>query len=249
MSEEGKKPEEQVDEAKQARYQRDTAIAESAKLKQQLKELESKVLSDEDRALFDKLRADADKAEEDRQKKAGEFESLKQNLLKKHQDEIETERKARLALEESYRAEKIEAAFLGATDWFGGETAKTILTGDMANAYLGKYVAYEDVEIAGKTIKAVVVRDIDGNIIVDGKGNPARFAEAIGELITQLPNKDRILRGSGKTGSGSSGGATGGREVDFRNLTPEQRRDPKVLAALRASLPRGGVIMGEAYDR
>jgi hypothetical protein len=145
--------------------------------------------------------------------------------------------------------EKIEAAFLAATDWFGGDSSKTILTGDMAHAYLGKYVSFEDVEIGGQTRKQIVVRDQDHNVILDGKGNPAKFAEAIGELITQLPNKDRILRGSGKTGSGSSGGASGSQPIDFRNLTAEQRRDPKVLAQIRAQQPKGGIVFGEAYNQ
>lgn len=192
----------------------------------------------------------AAKLEEERLKKSGEFEAVKQTLVQRHQAELESERKARLELEASYTQEKIEAAFLGATDWFGGDGAKTIMTGDMAHAYLGKYVSFEDIDVGGKSRKAIVVRDIDGNLILDGKGNPAKFSEAIGELITQLPNKDRILRGSGKTGSGSSGGASGSQSpIDVRNLTAEQRRDPKVLAQIRASQPKGGIVFGEAYNQ
>lgn len=219
-------------------------------LKAKLRELEGKVLSDDDLATYASLKEQQAKAEEERAKKAGEFESLKQTLLKKHQDELEAERTARKQLEQSYTAEKIEAAFLGASDLFGGhDNAKTILTGDIACSYLGKYVSYEDVEVGGKTVKAIVVRNPDGEIILDGKGNPAKFGEAMTELISLLPTRDRILRGSGKTGSGSSGGATGTTQpINLSNLTPEQRRDPKVLAQLRASLPRGGLVMGEAYN-
>ena len=124
---------------------------------------------------------------------------------------------------------------------------QTILTPEVAEAYYGRYVEVQ--EVNGR--KSVVVKDPQGQVILDAKtGQPASFAVAIGELIDALPNKDRIIRGSGKTGSGSSGGAVGGHgQLDLRNLTPDQRRDPKVLAALRASLPRGGVVMGEAYER
>jgi hypothetical protein len=223
-------------------------------LKLKLRDLESRTLSEDDRALFDTLKAQQAKAEEDRAKKAGEFESLKQSLIKKHQDELDAERTARKALETSYVQEKIEGAFLGATDWFGGDSAKTILTGDMANAYLGKYVSYEDIELAGKTVKAVVVRDLEGNVILDGKGNPARFSDAIGDLISQLPTKDRILRGGGKTGSGSSGGVSHVGHAATVDVRQTQRadtfRDPKARAELKRQMATaGGLQIGPAFDR
>lgn len=190
--------------------------------------------------------------EEEKLKKAGEWEAMKQSLVTKHTTELESERKARLALEASYTQEKIEAAFLAATDWFGGESAKTILTGDMAHAYLGKYVSFEELEGAHGSRKAIVVRDVDGNIILDGKGNPAKFSEAIGELIAQLPNKDRLLRGSGKTGSGSSGGSTSTTTgvIDTRRLKPGDFNDPKVREAVRRQQDAaGGLQMGRAFDK
>lgn len=231
-------------EAKKAFEARDKA-------KKEAEELRKRALSEEQFAEYEALRAQREQVEEDRKKKAGEFETLKQSLIAKHTTELEAERKARVALEDSYRQEKIEAAFLGATDLFGGhDAAKTILTGDMATAYLGKYVSYEDVEIAGKAIKTIVVRDTDGQIILDGKGNPAKFAEAIGELISQLPNRDRILRGSGKTGSGSSGGSTGSSQpVDLRNLTAARLKDPKVIEALKALRSTNGIVMGSAFQK
>jgi hypothetical protein len=231
-------------EAKKAFEARDRA-------KKEADELRKRALSEDAFAEYQALKAEREKAEEDRQKKAGEFESIKKSLIDKHTTELESERRARLALEQSYTQEKIEAAFLGASEWFGGETAKTIMTGDMAYAYLGKHVGYEEVDVAGKTIKAIVVRDLDGNIILDGKGNPARFAEAISELIQSLPNKDRILRGSGKTGSGSSGGSTRGSEqVDLSRLNVDSFKDPKVRAALKQrQAAAGGLQMGPAFDR
>lgn len=231
-------------EAKKAFEARDKA-------KREADELRKRALSQEEIDEYQGLKAKLAQDDEDRKKKAGEFEALKQSLITKHTSELEIERKARVELETSYRQEKIEAAFLGAVDWFGGDGAKTILTGDMANAYLGKYVSYEDVDVAGKSIKTIVVRDTDGNIMLDGKGNPARFADAIGELIQQLPNRDRILRGSGKTGSGNSGGVYGAQHQDFidaSTLTPEQARDPNIIKRLQAQVRKGGQISGRAYN-
>jgi hypothetical protein len=220
------------------------------KAKKELEAMSKRALSEEAIAEYESLKAAQAQAEEDRKKKAGEFETLKQSLITKHTTELETERAARLQLEADYKTEKIEAAFLGAVDLFGGhDKSATILTGDMATAYLGKYVAFEEVEIAGKTIKAVVVRDLDGQIILDGKGNPAKFNDAIVELINQLPNKDRILRGSGKTGSGSSGGSTGSSQpVDLRNLTQARLKDPNVIAALKAQRGTTGITMGSSLQ-
>jgi hypothetical protein len=226
-------------EAKKAFEARDKAKKEADELRTRLATIEQ---AEKDREA---------KAEEERLKKAGEWEAMKQTLVSKHTTELEAERKACTQLEQSYRQEKIEAAFLAATDLFGGhDGSKTILTGDMANAYLGKYVSYEEVEVAGKPVQTIVVRDPDGNILLDGKGNPAKFAEAISELINQLPTKDRILRGSGKTGSGSSGGSTShSQPVDLRNLTPARLKDPKVIEALKAARPASGITMGAAFQK
>lgn len=232
-------------EAKKAFEARDKA-------KKEADEYKKRALSEDQIAEYQALKAAQEKAEEDRQKKAGEFESIRKSLIDKHTTELEAERKARIELEQSYRSEKIEAAFLGAQDWFGGESAKTIMTGDMAYAYLGKHVTFEDVEIAGKTVKAVVVRDLDGDIIRDGKGNPARFSDAIGELIATLPNKDRILRGSGKTGSGSSGGSThAAAAADVTELTKlAQQGDKAAIEKLRARRnASNALVMGSALTR
>jgi len=227
-------------EAKKAFEARDKAKEQAQKLKEKLDAYEA---AERDREA---------KLEEDRLKQAGQWDAIKQTLITKHQAEVEAERKARLELESSYTKEKIEAAFLGASEWFGGESAKTIFTGDMAYAYLGKYVSYEDVEVSGTTRKAIVVRDLDGNLMVDGRGNPAKFAEAIGELIASLPNKDRILRGSGKAGSGNSGGVSGAPQhqgfIDASTLTPEQARDPNIIKRLQAQVRKGGQISGRAYN-
>ena len=67
------------------------------------------------------------------------------------------------------------------------------------------------------------------------------------------PEKDHILRGSGKAGSGARGGG-GDRQktgkVDFSNLTAEQMRDPKIREEAKRRVSRaGGIVMGEAFER
>jgi len=230
-------------EAKKAFEARDKAKKELQALQDS-----GRVLSEEQIERYRKLEETAQTAEEDRKRKAGEWDSLRTQLADKHANELK-DRDAKLStLSEKFKRTVVKAEFGAATDYFGGESAKTILDVDLGMAALGRYVTVEDTD--DDLGYRVVVKKPNGETIIGDDGNPAPFTAAIGELIKLLPNRDRILRGSGKTGSGSSGGATGGRDqIDFRHLTPEQRRDPKVLAALRASLKSvGGVVMGEAYD-
>jgi len=228
-------------EAKKAFEARDKAKKELQAL------LDSgRVLSDEQIEKYKKLEDAAAKAEDDRKRKAGEWDSLRTQLTEKHAHELK-ERDTKLStLSERFKRTVVRAEFGAATDYFGGDSAKTILDVDLGMAALGKFVTVEDTD--DEVGYRVVVKKPNGDTIIGDDGNPAPFATAIGELIKLLPNRDRILRGSGKTGSGSSGGASGSREpIDFRNLTPAQRRDPKILAQLRAQRPEGGIVMGEAY--
>lgn len=213
--------------------------------RQRMKELEAQVA----KAEQEKRERDA-KAEEEKLKAAGQWDGLRVQLTEKHAKEL-ADREAALQKERDRRIKRsVDAAFgsltSGSADYFSGsEGSKTVWDVWTAQRALGQFVHVEDNDAGDEVI---VVKDPKGNTIIGDDGNPAPFATAIGELIKLLPNKDRILRGSGKTGSGSSGGATGGREpIDLRNLTPAQRRDPKILAQLRAQRPEGGIVMGEAY--
>lgn len=206
-----------------------------------------RVLSDEQAARYKALEDAAANAEEERKRKAGEFDGWRADILKKHDEALTTEKARAQQAQERLHGVLKDHAFASASEWFGGSEAKTILTPAIAASFLGRYVVVEEHNGAER----VVVKNPQGHVIVDAKtGEPAPFTQAVGELIGMLPDKASILRGSGKTGSGNSGGGNGNQPVvDFRNLTPDQRRDPKVLAALRASLPKGGgVVMGEAYD-
>ena len=227
------------------------AFAARDELKAKLRELEGKVLSDEDRATFDSLKQQQAKAEEDRKRKAGEWEALKTQLTEKYATEIK-ERDTKLStLGQRFKDTVIRAEFGAASDYFSGaDTSKTILDVDLAMAALGKYVTVEDTDDAMGY--RVVVKRPDGKTIIGDDGNPAPFSSAIGELILALPNKDRILRGSGKTGSGSSGGSTGSvKDADLTVLIQKANEgDKDAIAALkRRRAASGGMVMGSALTR
>lgn len=232
---------------KDAQFARDTAIADAAKLKKDLEAMKGQLLSEEDRKLFDKLKKDSETAEEARKRKEGEFDTLRTQLLEKHETELKTERIARETAETKLRNTLISREFAGAGSLFGGNAdAKTVLTHDIAESYFRQYV---DLDADGK----VVVKNTAGQIILDAKtGKPAAFGDAITELIGTLPNKDNILRGSGKAGSGSSGGADKGDngQIDTRHLKSQDFSDEKVRTAVKQEhAAAGGMVIGAAFQK
>lgn len=240
-------------EAQKAFRDRDAA-------KKQLRDLEAsgRVVTQEQLDRMTELEAIAAKAEEDRAKKAGDYEALKKQMEEKsakaeqqHKKELE-ERDTRFSgLSRKFQDTVVRAEFGAATELFGGhDQAKTILDVDLGMAALGKYVVVEDTDEDARGYR-IVVKNPRGEVIVDKRGNPAPFREAIAELIEQLPNRDRILRGSGKTGSGSSGGAGAGAggQRDLTKLKPSDFSDPKVRQQVKDQQnASGGVQIGSAFD-
>jgi Family of unknown function (DUF6651) len=227
-------------EAQKAFHDRDEA-------KRKAREFEGRVWKDEDRELFEQLKAEKDSSEEQRKRKEGEFDNWRADIVKKHDEAMKTEAGKREAAEAKLRQKLIGLEFAAASSLFG-ENGKTVLTPEIAEAYFGRYVEVQTDE-AGH--ERVVVKDPHGHVMLDAKtGKPAAFADAIGEVIDGLPNKDRILRGSGKAGSGSAGGTNqGSRGVDLDKLTPADFHDPKVRQAVkRRQAAAGGMQFGPAWD-
>ena len=229
------------------------AFAARDKVKEELRLAQEagRLLSDEQVARYKELEDAAARADEERKKAAGQWDTLRTDLLKKHDEALVAERTKATQATERLHAVLRDHAFASASEWFGGESAKTILTPSIAAAYFGRYVSVEEVDGAER----VVVKDPRGHVIVDAKtGEPAAFSQAIGELIGMLADKASILRGSGKTGSGNSGGrgtTEAGGVVDVRRpLTAEELRDPKARAAARDQMAgAGGLQVGAGIPR
>jgi len=216
------------------------------KAKQALRELQESglVLTPEQKAEVEALRAAKVKAEEERKRKEGEFDSWRADFAKKTEEQIAAERERAVKVTERLHTTLKDHAFASASDWFGGSDAKTILTPAIASAYFGRYVAVEEHDGAER----VVVRDPNGHAILDTKtGKPAAFAQAIGELIGMLPDRDSVLRGSGKTGSGSSGGSHGTQTPDLAELTKRASKGDKdaITALRRQQSSLGGISFGD----
>ena len=225
-------------EAKKAFEARDTVKSELKRLQES-----GAILTEDDRKDFATLKKQAADAEEEKKRKAGEFDALKTQLVEKHATELETRESKIATLSKRFADTVVRAEFGTATDLFGGHSeSKTVLDVDMAIAVLGKYVGAVDDEKDPRGYR-IVVKNAHGNEIVDGKGNPVPFAAAIAEVISTLPNKDRILRGSGKAGSGSTGGGpTHSQELDLEVLTKKAAQgDQNAIKALRDRRSGSGI--------
>jgi hypothetical protein len=212
-------------------------------------------MSPEQKTRLAELEATAAAAEEEKKRKAGEFDAMAQGPADRSTRPRRPRDDAAVDAPEGDRRRQDQAAFGTATDFFGGgEKAKTILTPTLAFKTFREYVSYEEFDFGeddGGKRKVIVVRDVKNKIIRGDGGHPAPFSEAIARLIESHPEKDHILRGSGKAGSGARGGAGGGKgnSVDYGNLTPEQMRDPAIIAeAKRRTAAAGGIVMGTAWD-
>lgn len=242
-----------ADEAvKKANQERDFANAKLTKLETELADLKKLVPTADQAKRMKELEDAAAQADEDKKKKAGEWEVLKTDLVTKHNTELAKLQDEIKSLGGVITNGEIDrafgSAFVDKSPLFGGDDALTVLPGDLAARAFREYVSVEMKD--GKPV--LTVKDGKGKVVIDPKtGDPMSFGPALLEVINGLPTKDRILRGSGKTGSGSSGGeGNKDKTVNYSHLTPEQMRDPAIIAeSKRRTAAAGGIVMGEAFDR
>lgn len=243
------------DAVKKLAFERDSARGETAKLKKQLDELQKNMPTEEQRAKWQEMEAAAAKAEEDRQRKAGEFDELRRQIVERHDGQIKAKDKAlaekqaeRDAIDAELNNTLIGLQFAGAASLFG-PNGKTVLLPEVAQSYLGNRVAIQRDEKTGA--RQVVVKDAHGQVILDPKsGQPMEFGKAMEEVIDAHPAKQALLRGSGKSGSNSPGGGNGLESKDLNNLRPSDFADPKVREAVRRQQSSAGALqIGPAWDK
>lgn len=250
-------PPPQDGELERLKFEADQARAEAAKAKALLEEEKKNAPTAEQRAKWAELEAEAARAEEERAVKKGEFDTLKGQLTTRYEREIEAHKAATQnavaraeALDKDIDEEMIAREFAQASGLFG-PTGKTIWFPELAQAYFRKDVAVEKVEQNGRTTRRVIVKDTRGATILDKQGGPMVFAKAMEELIESHPQRDSILRGSGKSGPQSPGGSHGaGGSIDTSRLKQSDFSDPKVRDAVRDNLATaGGLQIAPAFDR
>jgi hypothetical protein len=195
-------------------------VAESISRKNKLKELEQQLekyqgIDDPDKArealqtvqnLEDKKLIDAGKAEEMKKQIQQQYENKmaeKDQELSKRDQQIH-----QLVISNAFAKSKVI-------------NDQTILPPDVAEAYFGRHFKVED----GKAI----AYDHAGNPIYSREkpGEPAPFDEALQAIISQHPQKDRILKAApGGSGAVPGDKAAKGRTISrsqFEQLAPQER--------------------------
>jgi hypothetical protein len=226
------------------------AFQERDATNKKLRDLEGRVFSDDDRRLFDKLKSQSKQIEEDAAKAAGKWDEFKGKLEAEHNERLTAESARAAKANERLSAQIVRSAFASAVDLFGGhQQSSTILDVPLAIDALGRYVKVEEDDKAPDGYR-VVVTGPDGRAIEGANRSALPFDTAIMKVIESLPNKDRILRGGQKAGSGSPGAGNGAStDVDVTNLRKLDLSDPKVRAQVRAQQNRGSrVTQGKAFD-
>lgn len=157
---------------------------------------------------------------------AGKVEEIKAAAIKSVEDRYKPVADEAEKLRRELYSERVGGQF--ARSKFIAE--RTILPPDIAQATFGQYFELKDGQILAK--------DSAGNLIYSdaNPGNPAGFDEALEKLVNGYTHRDRILKGSGHNGSGTSGvdGGGGARRItreQFAAMNPAQQA--KTVSAAR----------------
>lgn len=136
---------------------------------------------------------------------AGEVETVKAEITKALQAQIDAATGRATTLEQQLYAEKIGGAF-ARSPLIVGDKAKLAIPADLVQARFGSAFKIED----GKA----VAYDPQGNKIYSRArpGELADFDEALDVLVDLYPHKDSILRSSGASGSGAGTSQGGGQK-------------------------------------
>lgn len=139
---------------------------------------------------------------------AGEAEKVKLGAVKSVEEKYRPIVEERDALKQSLVKEKIGGSF--SRSKYIGE--KLAIPADLVEARFGSSFSIEH--------DKVVAKDASGNLIYS-RSKPGEFAdfdEALERLVSQYPNREHILKGSGASGGGASGtsGTSGGKRTMTR---------------------------------
>lgn len=211
--------------------ERKTAAEAEAGLKAKNEELLAKLakgkLTEEEQTAVEKdqkeleeFRKTQSSAEEERALKAGEFDKLKEQLVKKHVKEMETEKGISAKLKASLEANLIDAASLAAISTAKGSTVILL-------PHVKRHVKM--VELNGSFVARVV--DQAGTIrIGDEQGNPMSIDQLVAEMKTDEVFAP-VFEGSGAGGGGTPPSGGGGKppsnktmsRTEFGQLDPGQK--------------------------
>lgn len=182
----------------------------------------------------DKLRADAAAAakakEEEELRKKGDFDALKARMAEEHSKELEGQKTHAEQLQELVNGLQARvtgmamAASFAASRFIGEETLLSIAK---AHKIYGEHFEVEEGAVVGYDAPRGTAKRTK---IIDARGNPMPFDEAIKRIVEADPDRDTILRSRQKPGSGQGDRAT--------RTPPAPSAEPRGVARIRLGIEK-----------
>jgi hypothetical protein len=196
----------------------------------QLREIRAKAEQERKEAEFA-----ARKAEEERLRKEGDFETLKARMAEEHQKEVEAVRGQSTQLNDTVSALTRQIEDMALSTAFASSRfvqEDTIIGADKARRIYGEHFDVVDGAVVGYDAPRGSNKRV---ALVDGRGAPLPFDEAIKRLVDTDPDRDRLLRAQQKPGPG----AMPSPGVRATTPTPEVRGAARLARTLPLLMGRG----------
>jgi hypothetical protein len=152
----------------------------------------------------DDAKAAAAKAEEERLRKEGDFDTLRQRMAEEHAREIEAVKNQSVELNSSVAALQAQIEDMALTTAFASSpfvAQDTIIGADKARRIYGAHFDVIDGEVVGFDAPRGSAKRV---MLVDAQGRSLPFNEAIKRLVDSDPDKDRLLKTQQKPGPGAT---------------------------------------------
>ena len=196
---------EQIEELRKKAEAADAAAAEVERLRKEQEKFKGidpvKARENADKvAAAEAAARDAEKAKAEAE---GNFERLREIQNEEHEAALEAERKRASDAEERANALAKQMNQTTLTSAFAASrylAKETILSGPKAERIYGDHVEIEDGDVVVYDAPAGAKKRTK---VMDGKGNPLPFDEAIKKVIESDPDKDSFLRSKMKPGAKS----------------------------------------------
>lgn len=158
---------------------------------------------------------------------AGEAEKVKAEITKAFEKQLADAKTAHDTLQAQLYQEKVGGSF--ARSKFIAD--KMAIPADLVEARFGKHFVVD----SGR----IVATDSNGQKLYSAAnpGELAGFDEALEMLVSQYPQKDHILKGSGASGGGSQGGGNGGGGQQQKGSFGGNRDERVAAIASKFNLP------------
>ncbi len=172
--------------------------------------------------------ADADAAEQERLKKAGDFEALTTQMAEQHTNELsakDAELSESQALNKQLQSQIIELTVGADFSQSKFLAEETVLPANKARRLYGDHFEVQDGKVVGYDKPANAENRV---LLVDGQGTPVPFETAISRIIDADSDRDSIIRSKQKAGAKSSSELGGQRSSD--NVLSPQDKIAKGLA-------------------